>query len=1080
MVNLSSHLLILACITAPLIAQDPSGTLEGEVSDPSGSYISGAEVSARNAQTGFMAHQYSAKGAFQFSYLPVGDYEVRVQAAGFAVFETTAIRVDIGRTVRLPVRLTILKGHSEVVVTSTGSTADLGSALGNVITTREATDLPLNGRDSTQLGQLQPGVAPMTAGLSEAGGILRAGQAYSVNGERPESNSYLLDGVSNVNNVDGGYALRVPVDAIAEFRILTSNAPAEYGSTSGATTSVVTRSGTNQFHGTAYDFLRNDALDARNFFATSTEPLHRNQFGGTLGGPIRRDRDFIFVYYEGQRDREGETRTAIVPTPQERTGDFSGLTDPQTGQPVPLINYFTGQPVPGNQIPPSMISPVALKAEQLYPLGNLSPSLATSTLILTNNYNQGGARWDHLFGNGDQLFVRYAGADSHQIDPLPIDGSNVPGFPVRDEMRTQSITASETHLFSPQTVNTLRAAFFRNVFLVDNRLNQTPGKDLGFTYQPALESAAGIPFLIVSGYGSVGNPITGPRNTYQNTYQASDSIYWIHGRHSTKFGVEFSRNQINLLFGIATNGFFVFAPFPFSDSFASFLTGQSVTFFQGGGQFDRGLRNYLLAGYAQDEWRVTPRFTLNYGVRYEINTPYTDIRNRLNAWEPGVQSKVYPNAPAGLLFPGDPGVPDGIAQNFYKGFMPRIGVAWDPAGNGKTSVRAGYGIFYDSFTNGVGGPLQAPVSALPWTEAYQLGGPGFNIANPYGSQIPPFVNQTFVQPATVLTIDRAMRPPYAQDWFVGVQRVLGQNYLLDVRYVGNKGTRLPRLVEADPTVNGTRIYGGCPANGGNCNFASVGLISDEANSEYDALQVALSRRYANGLSFLASYWYSKSLDDVSSFNVSGSAPTDVAGENDLAQNPFDLKTEHGPSLFDARHRLALSGSYELPRWRGAPRWTGLLMNGWQVNAIANVSTGTPFTVYDSANVSGQGSAPEISGFYSSRPDLIADPNAGPHTPNQWVSRNAFLRLDPVTQAGQFGNEGRNVVRGPGYASVDTSLFKNFLVAERFQIQFRAECFNTANHANFHLPENDIASPEFGQILEASAPRLFQLALKAIF
>ncbi len=656
----------------------------------------------------------------------------------------------------------------------------------------------------------------------------------------------------------------------------------------------------------------------------------------------------------------------------------------------------------------------------------------------------------------------------------------MPGFPVADDTQTHSFTASLVHLFSPQTVNTFRAAFFRNAFLVDQSQNHSPGSDLGFSYQPTLGAQAGIPYLIISGYGSIGDPITGPRDTYQNTYQVSDSISWTHGRHSAKFGVEFSRNQINVLYGIATNGFFVFAPFPFSDSFASFLTGQSVTFFQGGGQFDRGLRNYLLAGFAQDEWRITPRFTLNYGVRYEINTPYSEIRNRMNAWEPGVQSHVYPNAPEGLLFPGDPGIPSGIASNFYKGFMPRIGVAWDPAGNGKTTIRASYGIFYDSFTNGVGGPLQAPVSALPWTEAYQLGGPGFNIANPYGGSVPPFVNQTFVQPATVLTVDRAMRPPYAQDWFLSVQRVLGQNYLLDVRYVGNKGTRLPRLVEADPTVDGNRIYGGCAAGGSPCNFASVGLISDEANSEYNALQVALSRRYTNGLSFLASYWYSKSLDDVSSFNVSGSAPTDVAGENDLAQNPFDLRTEHGRSLFDARQRLALSGTYELPLWRAAPHFASVLVNGWQVNAIANFSTGTPFTVYDGANVSGQGSAPEISGFYSSRPDLIADPNAGPHTPNQWVSRTAFQRLDPTTQAGQFGNEGRNVVTGPGYAAVDASLFKVFQVKENVRLQFRAECFNIANHANFHLPENDISSPDFGQILEAAPPRLLQLALKVLF
>jgi hypothetical protein len=391
----------------------------------------------------------------------------------------------------------------------------------------------------------------------------------------------------------------------------------------------------------------------------------------------------------------------------------------------------------------------------------------------------------------------------------------------------------------------------------------------------------------------------------------------------------------------------------------------------------------------------------------------------------------------------------------------------------------------------VGGPLQAPVSALPWTLAYQLGGPGFDIANPYGNQPPPFASGNFVKPATVLTVDHLMRPPYAQNWNISVEHVLGQNYLLDVRYVGNKGTRLPRMIEADPSVYGPgvnqnnidqhRIYAGCSSDPSQpCNFASVGLVSNIANSTYHAGQISLSRHFASGVGFQLSYWYSKSLDGVSSFNVSGSAPTDVSGENDLAQNPFNIRAEHGPSLFDARQRLAISGNYELPRWKSASRAASWFVNGWQLNGIASVSSGTPFTVYDSANVSLQGQAPEISGFYSSRPDLIANPNDGPHTPNQWVSPSAFQRLNPQTQAGQFGNEGRNVVRGPGIANIDLSLFKNFPIGESRRIQFRAECFNIANHPNFALPQNDIASPEFGQILEAGPPRLFQLALKLVF
>lgn len=1066
----------LAFACASVRAQEPVGTLEGQITDPSSAIVSGAEVSAHNTQTGFTrTARSSSQGSYHFSNLPVGEYSLSVNANGFAAF-TTTLHVDIGQVVTYPIALQVAGGHSEVNVAGQTAMVDTSQTIGDVVSAAQATDLPLNGRDLTQLGLLQPGVAPMTAGLSEAGGIARSGQAFAVNGERPESNNYLLDGSSNVDSVNGGYAIRIPVDAVSEFRILTLNAPAEYGNTSGATTSVVTKSGTNAFHGDVYEFLRNNAFDARNFFAATTEPLHRNQYGATIGGPVRKNKDFFFAYYEGQRDSEGKTQGAIVPTAAERTGDFSG----QSG---PLINEFTGQPFPGNQIPQQALSPIALNAAKLYPLPNTGTNVFESTQIGANNYDQGGFRLDHYFGEKDQMFLRYSGFGLHALDPLPISGAGVPGFPVTDDILTNSFAVSDVHLNSSQTVQTFRASFFRNVFLNGQAANHTPGSSLGFTYQPTLGLNEGVPYLIVSGYASLGNPIVGPQNTYQNDFQGSYSIAMTRGKHNLKLGAELDRQQINVLFGIATNGFFVFAPFPASDSFASFLLGQSVQFFQGGGQFDRGLRKWITGAYAQDEWRLTPHLTLNYGLRYEVNTPYTEMRNRLNAWEPGRQSTVFPNAPPGLLFPGDSGVPAGIAAVDYHEFMPRVGLAWDPFGDGKTTVRAGYGIFYDGFTNGTGGPLQAAISALPWTQAYQLPGPGFSIGNPYGSGPLPFGLNHFVAPATVLTVQSGMVPPYSQNWNVSIERVIAKDYLLDVRYVGNKGTHLPRFIEANPTIyanNNQREYSSCNA-AGVCNYGSVGLLADEASSSYDSLQIALSRQYANGLHFTASYWYSKSLDDISSLNVAGSAPTLVAGENDLAQNPFNLAAEKGPSLFDATHRFVFSGTYPLPRWKNASRAADFVVNGWQLNMIASLSTGTPFTVYDSNNVSQQGSAPEITGFYSSRPNLIANPNQNqPHTADEWVSTAPFQRLNPQMQAGQFGNEGRNVVRGPGIEDVDLSLFKNFNIDERRRLQFRAECFNLFNHANFGLPENDLASPAFGQILQAGPPRLLQLALKFLF
>ncbi|HEX7362857.1 MAG TPA: carboxypeptidase regulatory-like domain-containing protein [Bryobacteraceae bacterium] len=1083
--------LVCALFVTLAAAQEPVGVLEGHIEDPSHASVPGADVTATNTETGVISSQHASRsGAFRFSSLPVGAYDLHVAASGFAAFDDVGIRIDVGRHVDIPVLLRIAKSATQITVKESGATVDVSPTLGNVVSLREAEELPLNGRNLTQLGLLQPGVAPITPGLAKTGGILRSGQAYAVNGMPPESNNYLLDGVTNLDSVNGGFAIRVPVDAVSEFRILTANAPAEYGETSGATTTVVTKSGGNRFHGDLYDFLRNDAFDARNFFAASTEPLRQNQFGGTLGGPIRRDKDFFFVYYEGQRDRQGETQAAIVPTAAERTGDFSGLTAAGSSQPEPLINEFTGQQFPGNKIPPYMLSPISIKAQNLYPLPNIGPELYSATQMLTNNYDQGGFRLDHYFGGGDRLFARYAASSVHTLDPLPINGSSVPGFPVSDSVTTNSATISDVHLFSPRTIQTARIASFRNVFFYGDAQNHTPASSLGFQYEPTLATSEGVPYMIVSGYSDVGNPITGPQNTYQNDYQAYYSLATTRGSHNFKFGGNLDRQQINVLLGIATNGFFVFASFPASDAFASFLLGQPVQFFQGGGDFNRGLRKWIGAAYAQDEWRVTHHFTLSYGLRYEINTPYTEIRNRLNAWAPGQQSTVMPEAPAELLFPGDKGVPAGIAAVDYREFMPRVGFAWDPFGTGRTAIRAGYGIFYDGYTNGTGGPLQAAVSALPWTEAFQLPGPGLNFADPYNGQTPPFVSQAFVRPATILTVQSGMLPPYSQNWDFSIENVIGKNYLLDLRYVGTKGTHLPRFIEGNPSIYGPgateqnadqrREYADCSAELDSCAFASAGLIAGNNSSTYHALQVAFSRQYSNGLGFLASYWWSKSLDYVSSLNLAGSAPTLVAGENDLAQNPFDLAAEHGPSLFDAQNRFVFSGSYTLPRWRSAPRTTSWAINGWQFNTIATLSSGTPFTVYDSANVSLQGSSPEITGFYSSRPDMISDPNLGPHTANQWINRSAFSQLNPLTQGGQFGNEGRNGVRGPGIETVDVSLFKNFAVTETTHMQFRAECFNCLNHANLGLPENDMQSPAFGQILQASPPRLLQLALKFLF
>jgi hypothetical protein len=1074
------------------LAQEITGSVRGKILDASGAVVSNADVTATRAETGLMRTvQSDAQGEFNLVELPIGHYRLSVEAKGFRKYVQTGITLDVNQTATVTMRLVVgtatqqIEVHADALLIESTITS-----LGKTVEEREVLDLPLNGRNFSQLGLLQPGVVPITPGLAVAGGSLRNGQAYAVNGQRPESNNFLIDGADNFNGVDGGFVLQPPIDSIAEFRILTHSANAEFGHSTGSTTNVITRSGTNAFHGAVWEFLRNDAMDAKSFFAPNVEPLKRNQFGGTVGGPIKRDKTFFFGYYEGLRNRQGETGSATVPTALERQGDYSQNFDSQ-GHLIPLINEFSGQPFPGNRLP--FVDPSTAAVVALFPLPNnpgVGPNAFTSTQTLSQNNSQFGLRVDHYLTSRDVLNFRYVFTQGDTVDPLSTSGANVPGFPVGEAQRAQNFVAQETHTFSSTMTGVARFSFLRNKFLFDEHLNHTTPASLGFQYAPQLDAAIGPPFVQVGGYASVGDPITGPRNTYENALDVSGSLTWIHGRHEMKFGGGYGHDQINVLFGIASNGFFVFQPFPVNDAFASLLIGQPVFFLQGGGSPTRGLRGNSLNFYGQDTYKITSHLTLNAGLRYELPFPYTEIHNQTNLFEPGVQSKVFPNAPAGLVYPGDPGVPAGLIPTEKTAFAPRVGLAWDPRGNGRSLVRAAYGIFYDPYYTGQGGPLQTPNSAPPFLQTPQLGFPVASFANPFGG-VNPFAGSGFAQPMTLLTLDPKLRLPYAQDWNLDAQQSFGANWLLEVGYVGTKGTKLPRFIEGNPAVFGPgatennvdqrRLHSGCtPAQPKPCNFASVGLISGIANSSYNALEMSLKKRFSYGLSMLASYTLSKTIDDVSSFNITGSASQSVAGENDLAQNPFDLAAERGRSMFDARNRFVLSYEWNLPFWKHAENWYQYVLGDWQVNGITTFMSGTPFTVYDSQDVDLQGGAPEISGFSSNRPDLVGNPNSGPRTPQEWFNVSAFKRLDPIAQAGQFGNEGRNVVQGPAYQQWDFSAMKNFPIRESKSLQFRAEFFNVFNHANFRLPNNDISSPNFGKISEALPGRLVQVALKFLF
>jgi len=1100
--SLVCALTIAICCVSNAPAQEIAGSIRGTVLDASGAIVSGAEVTAIQTETGLERSVSSdSQGGYVLVELPVGHYRLEAEAKGFKKYVREGISLDVNQTATVTIHLVVGIPTQEVRVEADASLVETTvTSLGKTVDEREVLELPLNGRNFSQLGLLQPGVVPITPGLAEAGGSLRNGQAYAVNGQRPESNNFLIDGANNFNAVDGGLVIQLPIDSIAEFRILTHTANAEFGHSTGSTTNIITRTGTNSFHGAAWEFLRNDAMDAKSFFATSVEPLKRNQFGGTFGGPVKRDKTFFFGYYEGLRNRQGETVSATVPTQLEQQGNFGqlctqaggafnagGICSVPNGQ---LINEFSNQPFPFNKLP--FIDSISQTLLAFFPLPNqpsLGPNAYSATQTLIQNNDQFGMRVDHYLTSRDVLNFRYMFSQGNTTDPLSTAGANVPGFPVGEAQRAQNFVAQETHTFSPTLIGVARFSFLRNKFLFNEQIDHTTPASLGFQYAPSLEQAIGPPFIQVSGYASVGDPITGPRNTYENAIDVSGSLTWIHGRHEVKFGGGYGHDQINVLFGIASNGFFVFAPAPVNDAFASFLFGQPVFFLQGGGDPSRGLRGNNLNAYGQDTYKLTSRLTLNAGLRYELPFPYTEIKNRQNLFEPGVQSIVFPNAPPGLVYPGDPGVPAGLIPTEKTAFAPRVGLAWDVKGNAQWVVTSAYGIFYDPYYTGQGGPLQTPVSAPPYLQTPQVNFPNF--ADPFNGTNP--FNGGFGPAMTLLTLDKNLRLPYAQDWNLNIQKSFGGNWLLEAGYIGTKGTKLPRFIEGNPAVfvpgestednvNNRRLYSGCTLAPSSppCNYASVGLIAGIANSTYNALQMSLKKRLSHGLSFLTSYTFSKTLDDVSSFNITGSASQSVAGENDLAQDPFDLAAEHGRSMFDARHRFVASYEWNLPFWKHGQNWYEHILGNWQLNGITTMMSGTPFTVYDSNDVDLQGGAPEISGFSSNRPNLIGNPNAGPRTPQEWFNKAAFQQLNPATQAGQFGNEGRNDVRGPGYQEWDFSAFKNIPIKESKSLQFRAEFFNVFNHANFRLPNNDISSPTFGEISEALPGRQVQLALKLLF
>ncbi|MBI3679364.1 MAG: TonB-dependent receptor, partial [Acidobacteria bacterium] len=810
-----------------------------------------------------------------------------------------------------------------------------------------------------------------------------------------------------------------------------------------AQVNVVMKSGTNGVHGTGYEFFRNAALDARNFFSPSGEPkpgYQRNQFGFSLGGPIARNKTFFFLDYEGRRVKEGFTRLTRVPAAAERRGDFSR-------SPAPPINPITGQPFPGNVIPQTFLHPSGVAVASLYPLPNRADPVQNyvSSPAQRDRADQFDARVDHSF-RSSELSFRYSFIDRDLFEPfagpsfaaVPDYGNDVP-------RRAQNVMLSETRAIRPMFLNEARLAFNR---VASGAFPQITGvnvnKAVGIPDLSPNARDAGLSFMTVTGYSPLGHEFNNPQQGVTNTYQVVDQGTWSQGRHLAKFGADVRVLQQNAYRDVISRGFLQFLGYISRNPLADLLLGLPTL--TGGARLDnpQHLRGESYNFFANDAWRVRSDLTLTLGLRYEFSSPPVDVADRAN---------LFDSASRSLVPVGANGVPRSGYSADLNNFAPRLGIAWSPR-NRATVLRAGYGFYYDQ-------------SALAPSEGLYFNAPYFDLRLYFPLPgAPLFIHNPFPQnfpvplPISAFAFQRDLRTPYIQHWNFNVQQQLGRSRVLEVAYAGSKGTLLfsardinqPRPSSAE--INPRPLV----------RFDDITQLESRSNSDYHSLQIRFQQRYSHGLSMLSSYTLGKSIDDASNFFPS-------AGDPNFPQDSDNVRAERGRSNFDIRQRLSIGYSYDLPLGKGK------LLGGWQTHGILSFQTGRPFTVALLPELDNSNTGRSNLGFgYNDRPHVSGNPKLSDRSPERWFNTSAFL-LPP---RGRFGNAGRNIVDGPGLAAVNLSLLKDTAISERATVQFRAEAFNLFNRTNFDLPDIFWGSPTFGRLQSAQNARRVQLGLKVLF
>lgn len=1046
-------------LASPVLAQTHRASLRGTVYDANGAAIPGVTIKLTNIATGETRSTTSDQdGEYGISSLAPGSYQLDIEKASFTKHRGP-IELLVNQEQRQDITLQVA-GLELVPVESTFE-ANLKkdtASLGTVIENRQVTGLPLDGRNFYELSLLVPGAVPPAQGSS---GSVRGDFAFSVNGAREDANNFLLDGVYNIDPKLNTFGVRPSVDAIREFEMLTSTYDASFGRNPGAQINVILNSGSNDFHGSLFEFHRNAALDARNFFAPASEPKPkyiRNQFGGALGGPIVRDRTFFFADYEGTRSREGITRITNVPTAEERVGNFSNSL---FGVPT---NPFTGQPFDGGTIPEFFINPVGLAIAALYPLPNRNVPFQNfvSSPVQRDDNDTFDVRVDHRLSDTADLTFRYSFGDRDLFEPFTGPSfSLLPGFGDTVRRRSQNAMGTLTLVPTPNLVNETRGAFSRVAASVTQEASVL-NSDVGLPTISPRARDLGLSFITVTGFSPLGDEGNNPQNSVTNVYQLINNSSYIHGDHLIKFGLDLRFSQQNAFRDVESRGRLQFSPFgqitgnALSDLLLGFPLVTSVARVDNPQQIRTESYNF----FVNDSFRVTPRLTLVGGLRYEYNSPPVDKDDRATIYDVATQS---------LVPVGTNGVPRSGFEPDRNNFAPRVGFAWTIGEDQATVLRGGYGVYYDQ------SPL-APAEALYFNSPFfdnniffPLPGLPLSLNDPFPSFFP------FALPDSALAIQRDLRTGYMQHWNLNLERQFGERSVLEVAYVGSKGTKLLTardINQPQPSV----LPPGLPfVPRPDPRFDDIDLLESRANSNYNALQTRFQQRLARGFTALASYTWSKSIDDASNFFSS-------AGDPNFPQNSFDVAAERGRSNFDVRHRLSVSYSWALPfgksrRYLDNNGWLSTVLTGWETYGIVTAQSGRPFTVALLPEIDNSGTGRSILGFGNNdRPNVVGNPELSSRTTAQWFNSGAFAFPVP----GTFGNSGRNILDGPGYHAINLSLMKNTALGERINLQFRAEAFNLLNHPNFNLPDNFLGSPTFGRITSARDPRHIQFGLKLLF